>query len=53
MCIIGYNPDGFDVVNSWGSAWGDGGYFLASNDFLHACEDLWAVETAPLYSEEP
>ena len=53
MTIVGYSPSGFDIVNSWGTGWGDNGYFLASNDFLLACEDLWAVETAPLYSEDP
>jgi C1A family cysteine protease len=53
MTIVGYSPVGFEVVNSWGVGWGDSGYFLASNDFLLACEDLWSVETAPLYSEDP
>jgi hypothetical protein len=53
MCLVGYDDAGFDVVNSWGAGWGDLGHFVASPDFLHACEDLWAVETAPLYSEDP
>lgn len=25
MLIVGYNPTGFVILNSWGSSWGDGG----------------------------
>jgi hypothetical protein len=32
--LVGYDGDGFIVRNSWGRAWGDGGYATASHAWL-------------------
>lgn len=36
VCIVGYNENmqAFKIQNSWGSAWGEGGYFWVSYNFL-------------------
>jgi C1A family cysteine protease len=53
MCIVGYDGDTFDVVNSWGPYWGEVGYCRLSADYLAwgQTQDLWLVEKAPEYSE--
>lgn len=54
MVVTGYDPgDVFDVVNSWGAAWGREGYCRFSSDYLAwgKTRDLWLVEKAPEYSE--
>jgi C1A family cysteine protease len=28
MLVVGYNPDGFLLQNSWGTEWGDNGYCI-------------------------
>jgi len=33
VAIVGYTQDGFIVRNSWGAAWGDGGFAYASNAY--------------------
>jgi len=33
VAIVGYTSDHFIVRNSWGTAWGDGGFAYASNDY--------------------
>jgi C1A family cysteine protease len=33
VALVGYTPDRFIVRNSWGTAWGDGGYAYASVDY--------------------
>lgn len=52
MCIVGYDGDVFDVVNSWGEGWGWAGYWPMTADYLvwGPTEDLWIVEAAPYYS---
>ena len=44
FAIVGYNEIGFIVQNSWGSAWGDGGFaVLAYEDWLDCAYDAWVV----------
>lgn len=51
MAFVGYDGRAFEVVNSWGTDFGDGGYFLAAESFVEAARDIWAVESAPIFSE--
>lgn len=53
MVIVGYDRDGFEVVNSWGRAWGQKGFFRMSNDYLswENTRDIWVVERAPRFSK--
>ena len=53
MVLVGRTPDGYDECNSWNDSFGAGGYYLASPEYVKTFEDLWAVETVPLYSEDP
>lgn len=52
MCICGYRGDEFDVANSWGTGWGDGGYWTMSADYLAwgETQDLWICQAAPPFS---
>lgn len=52
MCIVGYDGDNFDVVNSWGTGWGSSGWCRFSADYLTwgSTRDIWIVEHAPRYS---
>lgn len=34
MCIVGYKPGYFRVLNSWGTHWRDGGYCWMSEDYI-------------------
>lgn len=45
MCIIGYDSDTFEIVNSWGSVW-RGGFVRFSNDLAAQANDLWAIDLA-------
>lgn len=49
MLITGYREDGaaFEVLNSWGTSWGQGGYFWAAPSLIMAADDLWTIERAP------
>lgn len=48
MCIVGYNERGFEGPNSWGSAWGNGGWFTLSEEYVCMPEaDLWSVYLRP------
>lgn len=47
-CIAGYDDgkNAFLVANSWGTSWGDGGYFWISYDYIantEACSDFWVI----------
>jgi len=52
MCIVGYDPLSFDVVNSWGTGWGAGGFWSMDPTYLEwdETQDLWIVESAPPFS---
>jgi C1A family cysteine protease len=53
--VVGYKPGpkpgsvDFDIVNSWGPEYGDGGYCAMSDAYLawDATSDLWIVESGP------
>lgn len=51
--IVGYDGDAFRVLNSWGTAWCDGGYSLISAAFMGSGEvsDVYAVDSAPTVIE--
>ena len=47
---VGYNDQTqvFIVRNSWGSGWGDGGYFYMPYAYLlddNLSDDLWVIRT--------
>jgi len=52
MALCGYRGDEFDVANSWGTEWGDRGYWTMSADYLawDDTTDLWICESAPQFS---
>lgn len=44
FALVGYNPDGFVIQNSWGSGWGVGGFAVLSYaDWLANGMDAWVV----------
>ncbi|WP_323756063.1 C1 family peptidase [Roseivirga sp.] len=45
VVIVGFDKDGFILKNSWGTDWGDGGYFYVSNEF----HQLFVNEMAVFY----
>jgi C1A family cysteine protease len=57
LCVAGYDADGAEIANSWGSSYGGQGGLPAgwckfSWDYMTWSEttDLWIVRRAPLYS---
>ena len=45
IALIGYTRDGFIVQNSWGTAWGNGGFaLLPYEDFLLHVTDVWVTQ---------
>lgn len=55
---VAYNEVGLICVNSWGRDWGDLGRFTVSwNSKSQGCVDdlldVWVVENAPYFSDEP
>jgi len=44
MCIVGYEGDNFEIVNSWGIGWRDGGFAWLTANRLATATDLWAVD---------
>lgn len=52
MAICGYDAQGnFDIANSWGTDFGDNGFFTASPEFLTSpdANDFWVVRSAPRF----
>jgi hypothetical protein len=49
QAIVGYEGEAFRVLNSWGTAWGDGGFSWIDAAFIasDACFDRWIVTLAP------
>ncbi len=44
FALVGYNPDGFVVQNSWGPKWGSGGFaLLPYTDWLANGTDAWVL----------
>jgi C1A family cysteine protease len=46
MCLIGYddNKKQFEIQNSWGTQWGDGGFvFVSYDDFKIFCREAYGV----------
>lgn len=45
VVLVGYDADGtFRLLNSWGRAWGRGGFALASEAWVATGVDLWVVD---------
>jgi len=45
ICLTGYSADGtFELLNSWGTGWGKGGYAIVSEAFVQQATDVWALE---------
>jgi C1A family cysteine protease len=53
MMVGGYDGDVFEICNSWGTGWGDGGWCRFSDEYMawDKTRDLWIVEYAPRYSD--
>lgn len=50
MCIVGYNDNlqAFEIMNSWGSNWGDQGFFWVKyEDLASICYKAYAIEPKP------
>lgn len=49
QCIVGYRPDAAKVANSWGAAWGEGGYSWIPWSWLASANayDFTIVTVAP------
>lgn len=47
FAIVGYDLDGFWIQNSWGRAWGKGGFgHLAYDEWLQRGSDVWVARLA-------
>ncbi|GAB3361197.1 N-acetylmuramidase domain-containing protein [Lysobacter tyrosinilyticus] len=52
FAIVGYTRDGFIVQNSWGAAWGRGGFaVLPYEDWLANAMDCWVVQLGVVTAE--
>jgi C1A family cysteine protease len=55
LLIDGYDlvAGTFDIVNSWGSAWGADGWCRFTNAYIASSQsaDFWIIETTPNFSE--
>lgn len=51
MALAAYDGDDFDIPNSWGVGFGDGGWVKFSADYLAWAQsnDFWIVSKAPVY----
>lgn len=45
MALVGYDGDQFELVNSWGTGWRNGGFARVTSEFVLASEDVWVVDT--------
>jgi len=43
MTVVGWNPEGFVIRNSWGLAWGSGGYVTYPYDEWGAHCEIWTA----------
>ncbi len=45
VCIVGYDLDSFEIVNSWGKRWGQGGFSRISNEYVRSedASDFYAI----------
>jgi Papain family cysteine protease len=44
MCIDAYAADKtFELVNSWGTSWGRGGFATVTEGFMAQASDIWAI----------
>lgn len=46
VLIVGYDATNFLIMNSWGPAWGQGGFFWIPQEYILSpdlCDDLWMV----------
>ena len=51
VCLIGYNNINkeFEFINSWGTSWGDSGFFKMSyNDFIRDCKGAYVFSLKKL-----
>lgn len=49
MVLVGYDPDGFLALNSWGQRWGVGGTCRLSNELVRSqLRDLWTVHAGAM-----
>ena len=45
VALVGYTPHGFIVQNSWGTAWGAGGFaLLPYEDYMMHATDVWVAQ---------
>lgn len=51
MLFVGYSGDSFEVLNSWGTDFGQSGYCRFSPDYVLQCRDCWTVEHSPVQGE--
>lgn len=47
MCCVGYDSDGFLVLNSWNIEWRDRGYIRLSDEYMawSQTSDLWTIKS--------
>jgi C1A family cysteine protease len=45
VIICGYDDNTMELIlrNSWGTYWGDNGYFYLPYEYLKYCGDLWII----------
>ena len=56
VCVIGYNNNTkrFEILNSWGPSWGNGGYFTISyQDYARYCKYGYQITLENSHPEQP